>query len=227
MSNSTLFFIKQSLDRFEEIGSVFPTSHWAAGALSAPLDQLSRGSRRILELGSGTGSVTCEILKKMRSGDELCLCEVNPEFIRTLKKDIRKMHGYEEHQDRISFFEGYAQELSPSSTFDVIICALPFLNFSVKVCEEIFSKLEEISSPNATMTYYQFVGMKRLAKMLSSQRRRRLRGVESFFRERIDPLRVNKTEVWLNLFPIHVYTLDFSRLGATKTPSFQEVVGAY
>jgi phospholipid N-methyltransferase len=90
MFKENLVFLREFLLEFKTTGACFPTSRWAAQALITPLRAPERAPKNILELGPGTGSVTMPLLREMRPGDHLTICEINPRFMKSLKDTSKK-----------------------------------------------------------------------------------------------------------------------------------------
>jgi phosphatidylethanolamine/phosphatidyl-N-methylethanolamine N-methyltransferase len=207
MLKENIVFIREFLTEFKTTGACFPTSRWAAQALIAPLTRAGRKPVHILELGPGTGSVTIPILVNMRPGDSLTICEINPRFMKTLKERLEDLPEFQRVKAQVTFFEGPAQSISETIKFDIIVCALPFLNFDLKTVQEIFNKLRRISTPDTLMTYYEYIGLRKMGQTVSyPERRRRINEVASFMEQRL-PERLGRERIWLNLLPINVYTI--------------------
>lgn len=210
MIKDNLVFLREFLTEFQKTGSIFPTSRWAAEALTNPIDK-PRPSQNILELGPGTGSVTVQVLEKMVEGDHLTICEINPRFMKALKKKLAKNELFQRHQKRIRFFEGPAQDLPEDIRYDVIVCAIPFLNLDVAAVHEIFEKLRKIGKENAVMTYYEYIGLRSLSKSVASkQTKQRMRELDDYLHTVTDEWCMGRKRVWLNLLPINIYTLQFA-----------------
>jgi len=94
-----LVVLREFFSEFKSTGTICPSSKWAARALANPLHEFS-APKHILEVGAGTGSVTVQILRKMNVNDELTVCELNPRFIKQLKKKLCKDFCYQIHKDR-------------------------------------------------------------------------------------------------------------------------------
>ena len=203
-------FFKEGLLRFHDTGTVCATSHWAARALTNPLRQM-RAPQRILEVGPGTGSVTIKILQDMIPGDSLTVCEINPRFMEALKKRLATNPDYIALEDDVSFFEGPVQGLPEDGLpYDVIVCALPFSNFSITTVQEIFEKLHSMSHDETVMTYYEYIGLRKMGQLVSTpERRNRLTELDKFFDEKHERELIMHKRVWLNFLPIHVHTLRF------------------
>lgn len=204
------FFLCEALREFQSTGAPFPTSRWAAQKLINPLrSRDARKPLRILELGPGTGSVTTHILEHVQPGDELVLCEINPRFLQMLKEKLSTNKDFQRVKDGVKFYGCPMQELPEDGRpFDVIICAIPFLNFDVETIHEMFAKLRRLSDDRTIMTYYEFIGLRSLGKVVSpSKRRARLKRVDSFFRALYPGHLVDKAKVYLNVLPINVYVL--------------------
>ena len=207
MLKENLFFLSEFLREFKTTGACFPTSKWAAQALIAPLRPESRERKHILELGPGTGSVTVPILQHMKPGDTLTICEINPRFMKALKDKLEPLPEFQRVKSQVTFFQGPAQEVPEEVKFDIIVCALPFLNFDLSTVKDIFAKLRKISSPDTLMTYYEFIGLRKMGQTVSpSERRRRISEVSGFMESNLEK-RLNQERIWLNVPPINVYTI--------------------
>lgn len=202
-----IVFLRECLQEFDATGSICPTSRWAAQALIEPLRGGSQG-RKILEVGPGTGSVTVHILDAMRPDDELIICELNPRFMKALKENIAEHPGFIRNRERISFFEGPVQSLPSDNKFDLIICAIPFLNLPFEITREIFLKFDELSYPHTSLTYYEYMGLRQLGKAVSAGNRKRFTELENFIASHYDESLRSKKRVWLNFLPINVYRFD-------------------
>ena len=211
MIKDNLIFLQEFINEFQNTGSCFPTSRKAASELTAPLRQ-PRSPKRILELGPGTGSVTFPILEMMIPGDTLSICEINPRFMKELKVKLERNQRYQQFKDAIDFFEGPIQEFPEGGDkFDVIVCSLPFLNFDRDMVEEIFNKLARLSTPQAVMTYYQYIGLRSLGKVIGSrEKKQRLSELDDFFDIAAEKHRARQKKVWFNMLPINVYILDIA-----------------
>lgn len=208
MLKENLVFLREFLLEFKTTGACFPTSKWAAHALITPLREPNRAPKRILELGPGTGSVTIPLIREMQPGDHLTICEINPRFMKALKETLEREEAFRAKRTQVEFFEGAAQEIPIDAPYDVIVCALPFLNFDLPTVKEIFARLRLISTPQTLMTYYEYIGARRLNQTLGAQSRKdRVREINGFLRESTTVRNIDKKQVWLNLFPIHIYTV--------------------
>jgi len=203
-----IVFLREFFAEFKSTGTCFPSSKWAADALTRPI-QGERPAQNILELGPGTGSVTIKILEEMQEGDRLTICEINPRFMQALKKMLLENEDYQKHRDKVTFFEGPVQSLPVEGKFNTIVCALPFLNFDLKTIQEIFARLKEVSLPDTVMTYYEYIGLKEIRRIVSSAEKKQLiRESEDFFEEVFEKHQMHRSKVWRNLLPIYIYKLE-------------------
>lgn len=206
MIRENVVFLREFLTEFQNTGTCFPTSKWAALELTEPL----RGEHdplNILELGPGTGSVTVQILRDMGPQDTLTICEINERFMKALKERLEENPDFQKHRERITFFQGPVQELPEKGRYEVIVCALPFLNFDREMCQTILRKLQRVSTSSTVMTYYQYIGLRHLGLLMSSPKRReRLVKLQDFFKE-LHRNQRRRTRVWLNVLPINIYTV--------------------
>jgi phosphatidylethanolamine/phosphatidyl-N-methylethanolamine N-methyltransferase len=208
MIKENLLFLREFLLEFKTTGACFPTSRWAAQALIAPLREADRAPKNILELGPGTGSVTMPMLREMRDGDTLTICEINPRFMRLLKDRLELNGDYQRHRDQVFFFEGPAQDLPLGTCYDMIVCALPFVNFDLDTVQSIFQRLRQVSSPETLMTYYEYIGMRTFNGALApADRAERVKEVNEYLKSSGSLNYLARERVWLNLLPVNIYTV--------------------
>lgn len=209
MIRDNLVMIRGFFNEFKHTGTIFNSSKWAARALTNPVRD-NNGPKNILEVGAGTGPVTEKIIKDMESSDNLMIVEINPAFMVELKRKITKMPEYQQHADRIVFFEGPIQSVPEDKSYDVIVCALPFLNFELPLVHEIFCKLQRLSNNDTLMTYYQYIGLSDLGRVISpKERKKRLNQIDSYLKRIGEKNLIGREKVWLNFLPINIYTLQF------------------
>ncbi len=208
MLKENLVFLREFLLEFKTTGACFPTSRWAAQALITPLRDPTRKPKKILELGPGTGSVTLPIIRELKKGDMLTICEINPRFMKALKDKLELDEHYRRVRDQVFFFEGAAQDLPSDVCYDIIVCALPFVNFDLDTVQAIFTKLREVSSPDTLMTYYEYIGLRKFNEAVSApERRERMAEVSTYLKKSGSLSYLNRERVWLNLLPINIYTV--------------------
>lgn len=207
MLKDHIVMLREFFREFKSTGTLCSSGPHAARALASPVIG-SRPPMNILEVGPGTGPVTKVILDYLQEGDSLTLCEINPRLMAQLKVNVKENPQYLKHKDRIHFFEGPVQEMGEEMKFDVFVCAIPFLNLDVAVVEEIFSKLLRIAKPNAVMTYFEYIGLRKLGKMIPlKDRQERLRAIERYMNTEARPRMFDLNRVWLNVLPINIYKL--------------------
>jgi len=216
MIKDNLVFLREFISEFQATGSFLPSSKWAADQLTHPIRNGRMQRLNILEVGPGSGPVTVRILKHMREHDTLTVCELNPRFMKALKEKLSKNEDYLVHKERVYFFEGAIQDYTvqshtPQEKFDVIICAIPFLNLEAAMVEEIFEKLKSLSSDQGLMTYFEYMGIRPMSLVISPpDRKRRIRELDMFFKRIFGKHCLDKRRVWLNVPPINIYTLNLA-----------------
>lgn len=210
MLKDNALFVQEFFRAFKTTGSAWPTSRWAARAMVAPLaERPHNANSKILELGPGTGSVTEFILREMGFGDSLAVCEINERFMEALQDNLGSDPYYETHRSRVSFYCCPMQQMPENQKYDVIVCAIPFLNFDIPMVKELFRKIAALSHPQTVMTYYEYIGLRDIGKQFSgSARRARIRELDQLI-TRIQANHLQQKErVWLNMLPIKVYRLS-------------------
>jgi len=164
----TVAFMGEFLREFRLTGSLFPTSARAAALLARPLEQ-REGPLRVLELGPGTGAVTAALLARMRDGDTLDICEINPRMVELLQRRLEPLPDYAAHRAQVRILVCGAQELPLGAPYDVIVCSLPFANFDLALVESIFARLRQLSHAGTKMTWFEYPELKRVRLLLAGE----------------------------------------------------------
>lgn len=215
-----LAFIKELPRSFNQIGAMLPSSRSLARAMVRPL-RVRDGvhtPRRILEVGPGTGPFTRQILKLMRPGDQLTICEINERFLERLKRHLSQNKYYLRNRNQVQFFLGPVQALpleQPDQRFDVIVSSLPFSNFMPETVDEIMSIFQRLTDGNGKLTILEYLAVRRVSTLFaaSPEARARYIGVERVierWRRRVaDSGHVSTRISLLNVPPALAIEFDF------------------
>jgi len=214
--NGIVTFFAQLTTRFEEIGAIAPSSPSLARLMTKQLSG-PRKAFRILEVGSGTGPMTRQILKQLRPEDTFIVCDVNEKLLTSLEHSIRSDTDFTSVLEQVQFYCGPVQELEKSNQrqqFDLIVCSLPFANFSPVLAEEIMSCLHRLLSKEGTLSFFQYVMLQPLALLVSTPANRaRLRGVRAVLKRWLEEAErhgsVNRNVSLLNLPPAVAIQMSF------------------
>src|SRR3984893_18167578 len=121
-TSSSVLFARNFFKHPSMLGSVVPSSSFLVKHLMAEIDW--DRARVLVEFGPGVGTITREVLKRMRRDAVLLVIEVNGDFVEHLKNTIgdprlRIVHASAAHVRRILA----EQRLAPA---DYIISSLPY-----------------------------------------------------------------------------------------------------
>ncbi len=120
-----LRFFKGWIDRPKAVGSIIPTSSFAARRMASVID-LDSGLP-VLEVGPGTGVITRAILAHGVRPENLYTVEYSPEFVRHLRRHFRGVNVIEGDAFDLAATLGDRSDLM----FDCVISGVPLLNFPV------------------------------------------------------------------------------------------------
>ncbi len=127
------------------VGAVAPTGRFVARAM-APEIKKSDPPQIIVEIGVGTGSITGEIVKRLRPEDRFIGIDSNHTLLEECKKNIEPMT-----RDRFVCVEhADAQELKHIlkahniTTVDAVICTIPFRLLSARETKKILAQVNDI-----------------------------------------------------------------------------------
>ena len=92
-----------------------------------------------------------------------------------------------------------------NAPYDLIISGLPLNNFSVAAVEEILTTFRRLLSPGGTLSFFEYIAIRRARSMVSSgEERQRLRGIGQALGELFADGRIARDWVWPNLPPAWV-----------------------
>jgi phosphatidylethanolamine/phosphatidyl-N-methylethanolamine N-methyltransferase len=199
-------FWRQFRQAYNSTGAVLPSGRGLAVALSSFVrDGGAHLSRRILEVGPGTGAVTVQIIDDMRPQDRLVLVERNEQFVAHLRERLSTIPAAQSARDRISLVHAPVEDLPDDEPFNVIVSGLPLNNFAVDSVQQILSKLSRLLAPDGTLSFFEYVAVRRAKSLVcSTADRERLRGIarvlEDFLRAEVkrDLVLANVPPAWVH-----------------------------
>ena len=198
-------FWREFRQNFHTTGAVLPSGRSLARSLSRYVAGTTSG-RRILEVGPGTGAVTREIVRRLHADDRLDLVELNEQFVRRLQLRFEQELPFSAARDRARILHQSVESLPDVESYDLIVSGLPLNNFSVADVERILEVLMRLLRPGGTLSFFEYIGLRKLKSTFSSQRERtRLQGVGHALRRLLVPHEVRRDWVWPNVPPAWVH----------------------
>jgi phospholipid N-methyltransferase len=149
-----LLFARNFLRFPTMLGSVIPSSRFLVNDLLNQVDW--EKARVIVEYGPGVGTITQEILKRMRADAVLVAIELNEEFVAFLREEIsdprlRAVHGSACEVRHV--LSGLGQHSA-----DYIISGIPYSTIPDPVRREILDQSRLLLQPEGALLVYQFTG---------------------------------------------------------------------
>ena len=192
-------FLRESLRKIRVTASVVPSSRFLTTAM---VDQVNfRNVRNLVELGSGTGVITQEILRRMSPDSRLFALEINRNFVRHLRTCCQDPRLAVLHVDASELLNQLA--LHNARTVDVVISSLGLTGMSSEHRTRIVRQAEACLAPSGIMMQFQYVTS--LTPLPDLRNRQLRRFQEGEFLRRYFP-RVSAKPVFLNLPPALVFT---------------------
>lgn len=148
-------FLQQLGNGFSDIGAVFPTGGPAARSLCSEVRR-TRGPKRILEVGCGTGPVTEAILDAMSDEDSLIVCDLNESFINYVKKRFEEDPKFAARADQVEFYMGDVTDIGEENEYDIIISSIPFTTLSIEILNSVLEHYKKVLKPGGSLTYIEY-----------------------------------------------------------------------
>jgi phosphatidylethanolamine/phosphatidyl-N-methylethanolamine N-methyltransferase len=198
-------FLREYLRHFHHTGAIAPSGRWLGAALARHVSD-GRGSRRVLEVGPGTGAVTRHILARLGERDRLDLVELNPTFVAHLRRRFDEEPTFAAAAGRTQVIHSAVEELSCGQPYDAIVSGLPFNNFSESDVRRILETLQGLMAPGGTLSFFEYVGIRPARALVSGRaERERLAGIGRALREVLDAREFSRECIWPNLPPAWVH----------------------
>jgi len=181
-NGARLLFARTFLKNPVMLGSVIPSSRFLIDAVLEPIDW--ERTRVLVEYGPGVGTITGEILKRMRPETKLIIIEMNVELARFLRAHF--------NDARLVVVEGSAanvRQVLADHGFegaDYIISGIPLGSMPLPVREHIVRETKQALAPDGAFIVYQFTS-------------RVLPELQRVFDV------VKRGREWLNVLPAHLF----------------------
>ena len=202
-------FFREFRATFQTTGAVLPSGR----ALSRRLARFVRetkGPKRILEVGPGTGAVTGWIVDAMGPDDRLDLVELNDRFVAVLRERFETDPAFRRVADRTTIHHCPVQDLDGNGKYDTLISGLPLNNFSVDLVESILAVLTQLAKEGATLSFFEYIAIRKMKATVSGRdERERLNGIESLLGKLLAEKEIARDGVWVNVPPAWVHHVRF------------------
>lgn len=145
-------FAKNFVRHPRMLGSVIPSSRFLTRRLLSEVD-FAR-DRVLVEYGPGVGTMTQEILRRIRKDAVLLALETNPEFAAYLRRTIPdpRLHVFEES----AVNAGWALRSLGLTAADHIISGIPFSTIPVAEGDRILDATRAVLHPDGGFGLFQF-----------------------------------------------------------------------
>jgi phospholipid N-methyltransferase len=151
-TSSAALFARNFFKYPSMLGSIVPSSPFLVKDLMAEIDW--DRARVLVEFGPGVGTITREVLKRMRPDAVLLVIELNADFVEYLESTIRDprlhiVHGSAAHVRRILAERG----LAPA---DYIISSLPYSLLEEDARREIVAESRHALQAKGSLLVFQY-----------------------------------------------------------------------
>lgn len=199
-------FFREFLRNYRSTGAILPSGRCLARALTRYVADGAPGSRRILEVGPGTGAVTQRIVRLLRAGDQLDLVELNESFVRRLHQRLATQAPFRRVADRTRVWHCGVEELPGGQRYDVILSGLPLNNFAAEEVARILGLLRDRLRPAGTLSFFEYIAVRRLRGLVGGAgERARLRAVGRALTALLERHEIRREGVWPNVPPAWVH----------------------
>jgi phosphatidylethanolamine/phosphatidyl-N-methylethanolamine N-methyltransferase len=148
-------FLRESFRTIRVTASVFPSSRFLTTAM---LDQVDfRKARTLVELGSGTGVITHEILRRMTPDSRLFALEINRNFVRHLRTSCNDRRLTVLHADASDLLNQLRAH--EAGAVHAVISSLGLTGMSQEQRTRIVVEAEACLAPAGILTQFQYLSL--------------------------------------------------------------------
>jgi phospholipid N-methyltransferase len=134
------------------LGSVIPSSPFLVRRLLEQIDW--ERAKVVVEYGPGVGTITRELLQRMRPDALLLALELNAEFVEFLRQDIPDPRLRVVHASAADVGKALAEQGYPQA--DYIISGIPFSTLPADIRRQILQTTRTVLQPDGALLVYQF-----------------------------------------------------------------------
>jgi phosphatidylserine decarboxylase len=204
-------FLQQLGNGFSDIGAIFPTGSPAARSLCSEIRR-TRGPKRILEVGCGTGPVTEAVIDAMSDEDTLTVCDLNESFMNYVKKRFEEEPKFAARADQVSFYIGDVTELGTENAFDIIISSIPFTTLESDMLKKVIAHYKFLLTPGGSLTYIEYAYFRDIRDALQPVHKdARYEQVSDQIREMLESYEFRSEVIRSNFPPAVVRSLRFEQ----------------
>jgi phospholipid N-methyltransferase len=153
--SSTILFAQNFFKAPLMLGSVVPSSRFLVDDVLSRIDL--KKARVIVEFGPGVGTITQEILKRMRSDAKLIVFELNQEFVNFLREQISDTRLYVAHASADKVRE-VLRSLQLEHA-DYIISGIPYSTLTDSMRQEVIGESRRALGRDGVFLMYQFTNI--------------------------------------------------------------------
>ncbi len=146
-------FIQESFRTIRTTASIVPSSRFLAMAMLEQVD--FRNARILVELGSGTGVMTQEILRRMTHDSHLFALEINANFVRHLRRTCPDRRLTVLHADASDLLNQL--RMHKADVAHAVISSLGLTNMSQEGRERIITDAQSCLASSGVLTQYQYL----------------------------------------------------------------------
>jgi phospholipid N-methyltransferase len=151
-SEQILLFGRNFVKHPRMLGSLIPSSRFLVDRVLRQVDWGRAGT--IVEYGPGVGTITGEILRRLRPDAALVTIEMNRDFVHYLRRTV--------HDRRLHVAEGSAADVKDVLAdrklghADYVISGIPYSTMPADVRERILRATHDVLHPHGAFLVYQF-----------------------------------------------------------------------
>lgn len=180
--SQVLLFARNFFKHPRMLGSVIPSSRFLIDRLVRQID--FRRARVVVEYGPGVGTITREVLRRMRPDAKMVVIEMNDDFVRYLGSSLRDprlhvVHGSAADVERILADLGLDRA-------DYVFSGIPFSTMPKPIGEAIVQATRDVLRADGRFLVYQF----------SPAVERMLERVFAAVRSEFEPLNIPPARLW-------------------------------
>ena len=97
------------------------------------------------------------------------MVEINENFVARLDERFRNDPEFREVSSRAAVHCTRIENLRTDEPYDVVISGLPLNNFAVEEVEAVLSTLRRLTSDRATLTFFQYMAIRRVKAVVSGR----------------------------------------------------------
>jgi len=187
------------------MGTFVPSSSYVAKEMAHKISYNKAEPIHVLEVGGGSGSITEQIVSKLRDSDSLDVVELDRELFEVLKRKFSKYKNVTIHCSSILDWQTDVH-------YDFIVSSLPFNSFEPLFVNKVMKRYLDLIKKDGVVSYLEYMALAYIKKFfLGSQKQKDFMALHNLLAGFRKLYKTETRNVYFNVPPAYVHHIEINK----------------